>query len=103
MLDQLVGDVEHGRVRNQQDPSGRRRAERNHHVNDEGPCLVTVPVDQLVSLLRRRMKEAQSPSRSFTSITVLHVDRAGNGCGGTGAPGGFRCRWCSRPSRTAYS
>ncbi len=57
MLDQLVRNVGHGRIRNQQGPSGRRCAEWNHHANDEGPCPVTALADQLVSPLQYRMKE----------------------------------------------
>lgn len=59
MLDQLVRNVEHGSIRNQQGPSGRRRAEWNHHADDEGPCLVTAPTDQLISPLQHRMKEVR--------------------------------------------
>ncbi|SDN68765.1 hypothetical protein SAMN05444921_13364 [Streptomyces wuyuanensis] len=49
MLDELVRDVEHGRIRNQQLPFGRQRVEWNCHANDEGPCLVTAPADQPIS------------------------------------------------------
>ncbi|MGX1480773.1 UNVERIFIED_CONTAM: hypothetical protein RKD50_009581 [Streptomyces canus] len=49
MLNQLVRDVEHGRIRNQQGPFGRRCDEWNHHANDEGPYLVTTPADQPIS------------------------------------------------------
>ncbi|MFF7443033.1 hypothetical protein [Streptomyces sp. NPDC008122] len=49
MLDELMRDVEHGRMRNQQGPFGRRCAEWNHHANDKGPCLVTMPADQAIS------------------------------------------------------
>lgn len=45
MFDELVRDVERGRIRNQQGPFGRRCAEWNHHANDKGPCLVTTPAD----------------------------------------------------------
>ncbi|AJF68594.1 hypothetical protein SVTN_33900 [Streptomyces vietnamensis] len=45
MLDELMRDVERGRIRNQQGPFGRRCVEWNHHANDEGPCLVTTPAD----------------------------------------------------------
>lgn len=48
VLDQLMGDSGHGPIRNRQGPSGRRRAEWGHHVDDEGPCLVTTPADQLI-------------------------------------------------------
>jgi hypothetical protein len=44
MLDELVRDVERGRIRNQQGPFGRRCDEWNHHANDEGPYLVTNPL-----------------------------------------------------------
>lgn len=46
VLNELMRDVERGRIRNQQGPFGRRCAEWNHHANDEGPCLVTTPTDQ---------------------------------------------------------
>ncbi|GFH67526.1 hypothetical protein Srut_40400 [Streptomyces rutgersensis] len=49
MLDVLMRDVEHGRIRNQQGPFGRRCDEWNHHANDKGPCLVTTPADQPIS------------------------------------------------------
>lgn len=49
MLDELVRDVERGRIRNQQGPFGRQRVEWNHHANDEGSCLATTPADQPTS------------------------------------------------------
>ena len=64
MLDELVGDVQHGWLRNQQGLAGRRCAEWNHHANDEGPCLVTTTTDQSISPLQPRMKEAQSRAKS---------------------------------------
>lgn len=56
----LLETIEHGRIRNQQGPSGRRCVDWNHHAHDEGPCLVTTPADQLISLLRHTMKEVRS-------------------------------------------
>src|SRR6476620_1932019 len=38
VIDELIRDVEHGSIRNQQGPFGRGCAEWNHHANDEGPC-----------------------------------------------------------------
>ena len=49
MFDELMRDVERGRIRNRQGPFGRRCAEWNHHADDEGPCLVTTPTDQPIS------------------------------------------------------
>lgn len=45
MLDELMRDVEHGGIRNQQGPFGRRYSEWNHHATDQGPCLVTTLAD----------------------------------------------------------
>jgi hypothetical protein len=42
-------NVEHGRIRNQHGPFGRRCDECNHHANDEAPYLVTTPADQPIS------------------------------------------------------
>ncbi len=47
----------------EQGPFGRRRVERNHPADDEGPCLVTTPTDQPVSSSstgRKRFSESDA-------------------------------------------
>lgn len=61
MLNQLVRDIEHGRIRNQQGLFGRRCDEWNHHANDEGPCHVTIPADLPISPSSTGWKEVQCP------------------------------------------
>src|SRR5690606_17729440 len=89
VLDQLVGDVEHGRGQNRQGSSDRRRAGRI--TTSTMRSSASSPV-----LANRSVHSCRADERGSVTFTILHIDHGpsrrsgGSGCGGTCAPGGVQ-------------